>query len=123
MNLSVLFNVMYCDIHTDFILTPLFDIFKDGVNACAPLSKGIENSSLGEYFLQSLFLRLTGAQEQKMKCICWAIASNDYRYRYEYQNVKHYGECSDYSDFFSLPCIQAGRRAGSPARGRAFPAC
>lgn len=87
---------MFIDVHTDFILTPLFEILSDGVNACTPLQIGIENSSLGEYFMQSLFLRMTGAQEQKMKCICWVMATNDYRYRYDLLNVKQYGECSEY---------------------------
>ena len=89
---------MFSDVHTEFILTPLMEILSDGVNACAPLPVGIENSALGEYFLQSLFLRMTGAQEQKMKCICWVLATNDYRYRYEFLNIKKYGECSAYSD-------------------------
>lgn len=87
---------MYSDIHTDFILTPLFETFLDGVTSCAPLPVGIENRFMGEYFLQSLFLRMTGAQEQKMKCICWVLATNDHLYRYEYLNKKNYGECSDY---------------------------
>ena len=72
------------------------DVFADGVHACTSLPVGIENSALGEYFMQSLFLRITGAQEQKMKCICWVMATNDYRYRYDLLNVKNYGECSEY---------------------------
>lgn len=87
---------MFSDVHTDFILTPLAEVLADGVRACTPLPVGIENSALGEYFLQSLFLRVTGAQEQKLKCICWVMATNDYRYRYELLNVKQYGECSEY---------------------------
>lgn len=87
---------MFSDVHTDFILTPLIEVLSDGVNACTSLPVGIENSALGEYFLQSLFLRVTGAQEQKLKCICWVMATNDYRYRYELLNVKQYGECSEY---------------------------
>lgn len=87
---------MFSDVHTDFILNPLTEVLADGVNACTSLSVGIENSALGEYFMQSLFLRMTGAQEQKMKCICWVMATNDYRYRYDLVNVKQYGECSEY---------------------------
>ena len=89
---------MFNDVHSEFILTPLSAILSDGVNACTPLSQGIESSALGEYFLQSLFLRMTGAQEQKLKCICWVMATNDYRYRYELLNTKQYGECSEYKD-------------------------
>ena len=87
---------MFSDVHTDFILNPLTEVLADGVNASSSLPVGIENSALGEYFMQSLFLRMTGAQEQKMKCICWVMATNDYRYRYDLLNVKQYGECSEY---------------------------
>lgn len=87
---------MFTEVHTDFILNPLMDVLADGVHACTSLPVGIENSALGEYFMQSLLLRLTGAQEQKLKCICWVMATNDYRYRYDLLNVKNYGECSEY---------------------------
>lgn len=87
---------MFSDVHTDFILTPLTEVLADGVNACSSLPVGIENSAMGEYFMQSLFLKMTGAQEQKLKCICWVMATNDYRYRYDLLNVKQYGECSEY---------------------------
>ena len=61
---------MFSEVHTDFILTPLMEVLKDGVDACTSMPVGIENGALGEYFMQSLFLRMTGAQEQKLKCIC-----------------------------------------------------
>ncbi len=53
---------------------------------------------LRDYILQSLFLRMTGAQEQKLKCICWEMATNDYTYRYEFINTgkRDYGEFSKY---------------------------
>jgi hypothetical protein len=71
-------------------------VLAEGVHVCTSMPVGIENSALGEYFMQSLFLRVTGAQEQKLKCICWVMATNDYRYRYDLLNVKNYGECSEY---------------------------
>lgn len=87
---------MYNSEHSDFILTPLFEELKVGISACRAIGDGIETYPLSEYIMQSLFLKLTGAQEQKMKCICWDIATLDYEYRYEYQNKKGYGECSDW---------------------------
>lgn len=87
---------MYKSEHTDFILSPLSDILKEGFLACQAVGDGIESYPLCDYVLQSLFLKLTGAQEQKLKCICWDIATKDYDYRYEYLNQKNYGECSDY---------------------------
>lgn len=88
---------MYISQHSEFILTPLMRILKDGIAACRAIGNGIDSYPMGEYLMQSLFLKLTGAQEQKMKCICWELATLDYDYRYEYLNKKKYGECSSYS--------------------------
>lgn len=95
---------MFNDIHGDFIFSPLFDVLKGGVMASHALTAGIETYPLSEYFFQSLFLRMTGAQEQKLKCILWEIASNDYQFRYDFLHTKSYGECSEYkakSDVFN----------------------
>lgn len=87
--------------HSKFILTPIIGILQDTVNACAGIGKGIETQSLGEYVLQTTFLKMTGASEQKLKCICWEMATNDYDYRYHYLR-KNYGECSSYTDKCSI---------------------
>ena len=87
---------MYTSQHSEFILTPLIRILKDGIAACRAIGSGIDSYPMGEYLMQSLFLKMTGAQEQKMKCICWELATQDYDYRYEFLNKK-YGECSTYS--------------------------
>lgn len=87
---------MYTSQHSEFILTPLMNILKDGLTACKAIGDGIESYPMGEYLMQSLFLKLTGAQEQKMKCICWDMATLDYEYRYDLLNNKRYGECSTY---------------------------
>ena len=89
---------MFNSVHGLFISTPLFDVMRDGIAASASLKMGAESYPLGEYFYQTLFLRMTGAQEQKMKCICWEMATNDYIYRYELLHNKSYGECSSYAD-------------------------
>ena len=89
---------MYNSVHRFFISTPLLAVMQDGIAASASLKMGAECYPLGEYFYQTLFLRMTGAQEQKMKCLCWEMATNDYKYRYEYLHNKNYGECSTYSD-------------------------
>lgn len=88
---------MYTDIHTEFILTPIRTIFEQGVNASCSLNIGIESFPISEYYLQSLFLRMTGAAEQKMKCILWQMATDDYQYRNKYLNYQGLGECSTYS--------------------------
>jgi len=49
--------------------------------------------------MQSVFLRMTGFQEQKMKCISWELATNDYVYRRVLlNNEDKLGECSSYND-------------------------
>ena len=58
---------MYTDIHTEFIQTPIQTILEQGINASHSLTFGIESFPMSEYYLQSLFLRMTGAAEQKMK--------------------------------------------------------
>lgn len=90
---------MYNSIHSKFIMTPLSFILEDGINACSGIGTGIETHSLCDYILQTIFLRMTGAQEQKLKCICWEMATNDFEYRYEYiKKAKNdYGEFSTYS--------------------------
>lgn len=92
---------MQNSIHSKFILTPIIGILKDTVNACAGIGKGIETQSLGGYVLQTTFLKMTGASEQKLKCICWEMATNDYDYRYRYLKKNH-GECSSYADKCSI---------------------
>lgn len=87
---------MYNSVHGKFIATPLYNILLDGIYASASIKAGAETYPMGEYFFQSLFLRMTGAQEQKMKCVCWELATNDYTYRYDLLHNKNYGECSNY---------------------------
>ena len=88
---------MYHNIHSDFILAPILEVFADGVNACKGVGDGIETQPLSEYILSSLFLKATGAQEQKLKCICWEIATHDYDFRYQFMRGDfQLGEYSDY---------------------------
>ncbi|WP_064967329.1 hypothetical protein [Tenacibaculum ovolyticum] len=83
--------------HKEFILTPIFSLLKDVILANSGIGAGIETFSLSEYIFQSVFLKMTGFQEQKMKCICWEMATNDYEYR---RNLlgddDRLGECSTY---------------------------
>lgn len=67
--------------HTDFILSPITNILSDAASASAGVDNGIETYPLCDYIMQSVFLKMTGFQEQKMKCICWELATHDYDYR------------------------------------------
>lgn len=84
--------------HIPFILKPATDILKEAVWSLNATSGGIEIYPLCGYLLHSLFLKLTGAQEQKLKCICWEMACRDFDYRYERLERNRYSECSDYKD-------------------------
>lgn len=83
--------------HHEFIASPISKILKDAVAASGGIGAGIETFPLCDYVMQSIFIRMTGFQEQKMKCICWDIASIDYEYRYEFTK-NPLGECSSYRD-------------------------
>lgn len=78
-----------------FILTPIQNILVETRDACRGIGDSIETQSLCDYVMQTTFLKMTGASEQKLKCICWELATNDYEYRYQYLK-KNYGECSTY---------------------------
>lgn len=84
--------------HTEFILSPISEILHEFVSANKGIGCGIETFSLSEYTMQSVFLKMTGAQEQKVKSICWELATEDYEYRYERYTKKSLGECSRYDE-------------------------
>lgn len=86
-------------IHNDFILTPITGILKEVVSAGAGIGNGIETFPLCDYIMQAVFLKMTGSQEQKMKCILWELATIDFDYRRSLlANDDRLGECSSYSD-------------------------
>lgn len=84
--------------HILFITKPATEIIKDAVRSLDATNGGIETFPISGYLLHSLFLKLTGAQEQKLKCICWELACRNYEYRYERYERNQYGECSSYDD-------------------------
>lgn len=85
--------------HTQFILTPIFEILKDCENAVKGISSSLVTYPLCDYIMQTTFLKMTGASEQKLKCILWEIATNDFDFRYEYLKPQtSYGECSRLED-------------------------
>lgn len=88
---------MHPNTYTDFTLSPISKILKDSVSASAGIGSGIETFPLCDYVMQSIFIKMAGFQEQKLKCICWDVASADFEYRYEFTK-KPLGECSSYHD-------------------------
>lgn len=85
------------NIHADFIKSPITDALKNVVSASAGVGSGIETFPICDYIMQSVFLKMTGFQEQKLKCICWELATVDFEYRYD-RETKPVGERSSYKD-------------------------
>ena len=83
--------------HSDFIKTPIINILEEAINIAEKVSNGIEIHPLYDYVLQTTFLKMTGSQEQKLKCIQWELATDDYEYRYDILS-KSIGELSKYKD-------------------------
>lgn len=93
---------MKTSIHSSFISTPIFELLKESVNVSRCIAKAMETQPLCEYIMQTTFLKMTGASEQKLKCICWEMATYDYDYRYRYLSNKDRGECSSYAEKKSI---------------------
>ncbi len=87
------------DEHNTFIKSDLSDIVREVVRSANLLGDGLEFYAVNGYLLQSLFLQMTGAQEQKMKCLCWMLATNDLTYRQQrYYNGWTLSQCSTLVD-------------------------
>lgn len=85
--------------HNDFILEPIINILKKGISSLSNLGDTIETYPVQEHILRSIFIEMTGSQEQKMKCILWTLATYDYEFRYDFlKKNRDYGECSDLKD-------------------------
>lgn len=84
--------------HKDFILSPITNLMSEAVTACVGVGDGMGTATISEHIMQSLFLRMTGFQEQKMKCICWELATYDYEYRYKRFKQAPLGECSNHRE-------------------------
>ncbi|MGY3713811.1 hypothetical protein [Lactococcus petauri] len=82
--------------HLEFIKKPITDIIDEAISSCSGINDGIETFPLGDYVMHSLFLKMTGFQEQKMKCIAWDMATEDFEYRRKLLYGSNYGEYSDY---------------------------
>lgn len=94
---------MFVSKHSKFILTPIKDILQDAINSSIVISRGIESYPIIEYILQAIFLKLTGFQEQKGKCLCWDVATNDLEFRYDdfYKITGEYSAQKDKSKIYS----------------------
>lgn len=87
-------------VRTDFISTSVFEILQEGVAAAECIQQeGVDTYPILGYLLQSVFLRMTGYEEQKLRNICWEVATIDLDYRYQMiQGRVSYGEYSSLED-------------------------
>lgn len=87
------------DEHRTYIRSNLIQILKESIFTSNQLGKGMEFYAISSQLMNSLFLQMTGAQEQKLKCICWELATNDLKYRYRrYYNGWSLNQCSTLVD-------------------------
>lgn len=81
-----------------FIKTSIIEVMQEGVSAVDCMQDcGLETFPMMQYVLQSLFLKMTGYGEQKLRFIIWEIASYDLVFRYNLLK----GECS-FGEFSQL---------------------
>lgn len=83
--------------HLEFINTPVSNILEEAISSTSGIGSGIETFPLGDYIMHSVFLKMTGFQEQKMKCIAWEMATEDFDYRRTLLYDANYGEYSNYT--------------------------
>lgn len=67
--------------HQEFIQSSAAELLLESAALMSPISEGIMMLKTHDYILQTLFMKMTGYLEQKMKCICWEIASESFEYR------------------------------------------
>lgn len=84
--------------HETFILKPMSSVVEEAVLSVAGMGASMESYPSCSYIRDALMLRLTGFQEQKLKCIMWEMATDDYEFRYRYVLQKSLGECSNAGD-------------------------
>lgn len=81
-----------------FIKTSIMEVLQEGIAAVDCMQDGgLETFPMLEYTLQSIFLKMTGYGEQKLRFIIWEIASYDLEFRYNLLK----GECS-FGEFSKL---------------------
>lgn len=78
----------------DIINRPASSLLEEFSFATASLRGDFEDFPLLDYLLESLLLKLTGFQEQKLKAITWEMGSNDLEFRRKLLNDLKLGEYS-----------------------------
>ena len=82
--------------HENFIMTSITQEIEDALSAICAVGDGIETYPLSEYFMHSLFLKITGFQEQKLRCIVWELGTDDFEFRRWLLSESSLGQYSSY---------------------------
>ena len=82
---------------TDFILSPIANILSEATDTLVVVNDGMYGYQLADWVMPTVFLRMTGAQEQKLKCICWDFWTLDLEWRNQ-RYGKKIGEMSCYDE-------------------------
>ena len=81
----------------ELIATSLSSVLNETKEMLSGVDWNMSTYPLYNYVMSTTFLKMAGLQEQKMKCICWELASSDFDYRYERFLEKGWslGTCAD----------------------------
>lgn len=88
---------MYRSNTTDFILAPLTGVLSEATEVLVVVNGGMYGYQLADWVMPTIFLRMTGAQEQKLKCICWDLGTLDLEGRNQ-RYGKKIGDMSCYDE-------------------------
>ncbi len=88
---------MFCSTTEEFILSPLSGLLSEAIDAMGAVEDGMRGYQVADWVMPTVFLRMTGAQEQKLKCIYWDLGSLDLDQRYQRYSNKM-GEMSCYDE-------------------------
>jgi hypothetical protein len=92
---------MFYSSTTDFILSPLSNILAEAAFAISNVGNKMNNYQIADWVMPTVFLRMTGAQEQKCKSINWDLGTIDLEHRLTRMMDKQ-GDMSCYDDKFKL---------------------
>ncbi len=88
---------MFYSSTTEFIITPLANILATANESMMAIEDGMQNYPVADWVMPTVFLRMTGAQEQKLKCIYWDLGSMDLERRF-HRILEKMGDMSCYDE-------------------------
>ena len=90
----------------EFIKRPLHLIVKKVVCETESLEAGFTTRYVLKYILDSAFLQICGALEQKIKCICWELVNNSHAQRQEFfeKGLRGYSSLQDKENKLKMIC-------------------